>query len=148
MSRNAFKSITFEKILGFRRERHGKSKRDFQDKIDRLEKFKKIKARKLLPEMIDNFLEKLREEEEYAPSSVNHYRTIFNSAFNYAIKWKKYDDNPVAVISQIPEREAGGRFAEVSALAALIGKCRDEEKGFSGPGVLQTEHRTDCGKTR
>jgi integrase len=122
-----FESITFGEILDFWWERHGKSKRGFQYKIHRLEKFKKIKARKLLPEMIDDFLRELLEEEEYSPSYVNHYRTIFNSAFNFAIKWKKYDDNPCAVIPQIPEREARDRFVEVSELAALIGKCQEEK---------------------
>lgn len=83
-----FESITFGEILDFWWERHGKTKRGFQYKIHRLEKFKKIKARKLLPEMIDDLLKELSEE-GYSPSYVNHYRTILNSSFNFAIKWKK-----------------------------------------------------------
>ena len=50
-----------------------------------------------------------------------------NSSFNFAIRWKKYDDNPVNVIPQIPEREARDRFVEVSELAALIEQCHKEK---------------------
>ena len=141
-----FEAITFGEILDFWWERHGKTKRGFQYKIHRLEKFKRIKARKLLPEMIDDFLKELLEEEGYSPSYVNHYRTIFNSAFNYAIKWKKYDDNPVVVIPQIPEREARDRFVEVSELAALIGKCQ-EEKDFELEGFIILAACTGLRKT-
>lgn len=102
--------------------------------MGRLEKFKKIKARNFRPEIIDDFLKELSEE-GYSPSYINHYRTIFNSAFNFAIRWKKYDDNPVSVIPQLPEREARDRFVEVSELAALIGKCR-EEKDFELQGFI------------
>ena len=93
--------------------------------MPRLEKFKKIKARHFAPEMIDAFLTKLLKT--LSPSSVNHYRTMLNSSFNFAIKWKRYDDNPVKLIPQLPEREARDRFVEVSELAALLKKCREEE---------------------
>ncbi len=122
-----FESITFGEILDFWWERHGKHKRGFHYKIHRLEKFRPIRARNLHPEIIDDFLRELLEVEKYSPSYVNHYRTIFNSSFNYAIKWKKYDDNPVAVIEQVPENEPRDRFVEVSELAALIEKCQQEQ---------------------
>ena len=77
--------------------------------------------------MIDDFLKGLLDQ-DYSPSFVNHYRKIFNSAFNYAIRWKKYDDNPVAIIPQIPENEPRDRFVEVSELAALIGKCQEKKR--------------------
>lgn len=121
-----FESITFGVILDFWWERHGKTKRGFQYKIERLDKFRKFKARNLRPEMIDDFLKELLEVEGYCPSFVNHYRTILNSAFNFAVKWRKYDDNPVAVIPQIPEREARDRFVEVSELAALLEQSQKE----------------------
>jgi integrase len=141
-----FELITFGEILDFWWERHGKTKRGFHYKIHRLEKFKKIKARNLTPEMIDDFLKELLEVEEYSPSYVNHYRTIFNSAFNFAVKWKKYDDNPCAVIPQIPEREARDRFVEVSELASLIGKCQ-EEKDFELQGFIILAACTGLRKT-
>ena len=86
-----------------------------------------------MPEMIDDFLQNLLKT--LAPSSVNHYRTILNSSFNFAIAWKKYDDNPIKVIPQIPERESRDRFVEVGELGALIGKCQ-EEKDFELQGFI------------
>jgi len=64
--------------------------------------------------------------EKLSPSSANHYRTILNSAFNFAIRWKKYNDNPVIPIKQVPERDPRDRFVEVSELAALIEQCQKE----------------------
>src|SRR5947209_6968175 len=81
-------------------------------------------ARNLTPEMIQRFLDDLLKT--LSPASVNHYRTIFNSSFNFAIKWKKYNDNPVAPIAQVPEREPRDRFVTVEELAALIGQCQEE----------------------
>ena len=123
-----FESITFGEILDFWWERHGKNRPSkFQYLLPRLDKFRSIKARNFTPEMVQEFLDDLLNNEELSPSSVNHYRTILNSAFNFAIKWKKYDDNPVRPIPQIPEREARDRFVEVSEVADLIEQCQKEE---------------------
>ncbi|HSK71956.1 MAG TPA: site-specific integrase, partial [Pyrinomonadaceae bacterium] len=136
--------ITVGEILDFWWERHGQFKRGFQYKMHRLDKFRKIKARKFTPEMIDDFLKKL--SKTLSPSSVNHYRTILNSAFNFAVNWKKYDDNPVKVIPQMPEREARDRFVEVSELVSLIGKCR-EEKDYELQGFIILAACTGLRKT-
>ena len=140
----AFESITVGEILDFWWERHGKTKRGFHYKMQRLDKFRKLKARNFQPEMIDDFLKELLKT--LSPSSVNHYRTILNSAFNFAIRWKKYDDNPVKVIPQIPEREARDRFVEVSELAALIGQCQ-KEKDFELQGFIILAACTGLRKT-
>ncbi len=139
-----YESITVGEILDFWWERHGKTKRGFAYLMHRLEKFKKIKARNFMPEMIDDFLQDLLKT--LAPSSVNHYRTILNSSFNFAIRWKKYDDNPVSVIPQIPERESRDRFVEVGELGALIGKCQ-EEKDFELQGFIILAACTGLRKT-
>ena len=139
-----FETITVGEILDFWWERHGKTKRGFHYKMEWLEKFRKIKARNFTPEMIDDFLQDLLKT--LSPSSVNHYRTILNSAFNFAINWKKYDDNPVKVIPQIPEREARDRFVEVSELAALIEKCQ-QEKDFELQGFIILAACTGLRKT-
>jgi integrase len=139
-----FESITVGEILDFWWERHGKTKRGFQYLMHRLDKFKKIKARNFMPETIDNFLKEL--QKTLSPSSVNHYRTILNSSFNFAIKWKKYDDNPIVVIPQIPEREARDRFVEVGELAALIGQCQ-KEKDFELQGFIILAACTGMRKT-
>lgn len=112
-------------VLDFWWERHAKHRNSgFEYLIPRLDKFRSMKARNLTPEMIQDFLDNLLKT--LAPASGNHYRTIFNSAFNFARKWKKYDDNPVAPISQFPEREPRDRFVTVAELADLIGQCRQE----------------------
>ena len=120
-----FESITVGEILDFWWEKHGKTKRGFHYLMPRLEKFKKLKARQFTPEIIDEFLRKL--SETLSASSVNHYRTMLNSSFNFAIKWKRYDDNPVKIIPQMTEPEGRDRFVEVEELTKLLEKCRDEK---------------------
>jgi integrase len=139
-----YESITVGEILDFWWERHGQFKRGFQYKMHRLDKFRKIKARKFAPETIDDFLKELAKT--LSPSSVNHYRTILNSSFNFAIRWKKYDDNPVSVIPQMPEREARDRFVEVSELAALLEQCQ-KEKDFELQGFITLAACTGLRKT-
>ena len=120
-----FESITVAEIFDFWWERHAKDKPSkFQYLLPRLDRFRKLKARNLTPEMVQDFLDSLLNDERLSPSSVNHYRTIINSAFNFAIKWKKYDDNPVKPIKQVPERDARDRFVEVSELVAIIEQCQ------------------------
>jgi integrase len=122
-----FESITVGEILDFWWERHAKHKNNkFEYLLFRLDRFRPMKARNLSPEMAQDFLDELLEVEKLSPSSANHYRTILNSAFNFAIRWKRYDDNPVAPIPQFPEREPRDRFVEVSELAALIEQCQKE----------------------
>ena len=139
-----FETITVGEILDFWWERHGKLKRGFQYKMHRLDKFRKIKARNFTPEIIDDFLKGL--SSTLSASSVNHYRTILNSSFNFAIKWKKYDDNPVTVIPQLSQPEARDRFVDVSELVALIGQCQ-KEKDFELQGFIILAACTGLRKT-
>src|SRR6266404_3507895 len=121
-----FESTTVGEILDFWWERHAKDRPSkFQYLLPRLDKFRKLKARNFTPEMVRDFLDDLLKT--LSPSSVNHYRTILNSAFNFAIKWKKYDDNPVIPIKQLPEREARDRFVEVTELVAIIEECQKQK---------------------
>jgi integrase len=121
-------SITVGEILDFWWERHAKHKNNkFEYLLFRLDRFRPMKARNLSPELVQDFLGELLEVEKLSPSSANHYRTILNSAFNFAVRWKKYDDNPVAPIPQVPEREPRDRFVKVSELAALIEQCQKED---------------------
>jgi len=139
-----YESITIGEILDFWWERHGKTKRGFAYLMHRLDRFRKIKAQKFKPEIIDDFLKEL--SKTLAPSSVNHYRTILNSSFNFAIKWERYDKNPVSVIPQMPENEARDRFVEVSELADLIEQCR-KEKDFELQGFIILAACTGLRKT-
>jgi len=72
---------------------------------------------------------------DLSPSSVNHYRTIFNSVFNFAIRWKKYDDNPVTPVRQIEERDPRDRFVTVQELVQLFEQCV-LEKDFELRGFI------------
>jgi integrase len=120
-----FETITVGEILDFWWERHGKHGRSkFEYLLPRLDKFKPIRARHFMPEMVQDFLDDILNKKNLSPATANHYRTIFNSAFNFAIKWKKYDDNPVRPIPQIPERDPRDRFVEVSELVSLIEQCQ------------------------
>jgi integrase len=102
--------------------------------LPRLDPFKPIKARKLTSEDIQSFLNDLLFQEKLSPSSVNHYRSIINSTFNFAKKWKKYDENPCAPVHQIEERDPRDRFVSVAELGLLLDKCKEfgdfELRGF------------------
>ena len=121
-----FENITVGEILDFWWERHAKHRKSgFQYLMPRLAKFRPLKARNLMPELIQDFLNDLLKT--LSPTSVNHYRTILNSAFNFAIKWKKYDENPVIPIPQLQENEPRDRFVTVQELSALIEQCQEEK---------------------
>jgi len=121
-----FEQTTFGELLDFWWERHAKHRNNkFEYLLPRLDKFKPIKARNITPELVQDFLDELLKD--LSPSSVNHYRTIFNSAFNFGIRWKKYDDNPIAPIRQVPENEPRDRFVSVQELALLFDQCKEQE---------------------
>jgi integrase len=120
-----YEQVTFGELLDFWWERHAKHHNNkFEYILFRLNRFKPMKARHISPEMVQDFLYDLLEKDKLSPSSVNHYRSIFNSTFNFAIKWKKYDDNPVRPVQQIEEREPRDRFVEVEELGTLIEQCQ------------------------
>jgi integrase len=121
-----YEQTTFGELLDFWWEMHAKHRNNkFEYLLPRLERFKPIKARKVSSEMIQEFLNEL--SQTLAPASVNHYRTIFNSTFNFAIRWKKYDDNPTAPVKQMPENDPRDRFVTVQELALLLDQCKIEE---------------------
>jgi site-specific recombinase XerD len=69
-------------------------------------RFGKKKAREVTPDEVRNFLTDLRKG-GLAASSVNQFRTILCSVFNYAIRFEKYDKNPVSVVAQEKEPKEG-----------------------------------------
>lgn len=123
-----FEQVTFGELLNFWWGMHGKHRPSkFSYLLPRLEPFKSIKARKLTSEDIQSFLNDLQYTEKLSPASVNHYRTIINSTFNFAIKWEKYDKNPCAAVKQIPENEPRDRFVFIEELGKLLDKCKEFE---------------------
>jgi integrase len=123
-----YEQTTFGELLDFWWQRHGKHRPNkFEYILFRLDRFKPLKARHISPELVQDFLYELLEVEKLSPSSVNHYRSIFNSTFNFAIRWRKYDQNPVAPVHQIEERDPRDRFVSVDELVALLNKCAEVE---------------------
>jgi len=91
-----------------------------------LARFGKKKAREITPEAVRGFLADLQRE-GLAASSINQCRTILRSVFNYAIRFEKYDRNPVSVVPQAKQPPGRDRFPEPEEIVAMIRIC--EEKG-------------------
>lgn len=88
------------------------------------ERFSNKKAREITFEEVKNFLFDL-DEEGLSGASVNHYRTIMNSVFNFAIKRRLYDDNPVRAVPQFPEPPGRDRFTPPEELKKLLAKFEE-----------------------
>jgi len=76
--------------------------------------------------MIQSFLFELRDTEELSATSANHYRTILNSTFNFAIARKKFDFNPVKAVHQFPESPGRDRFTTSEELNQVLTVCDSE----------------------
>jgi integrase len=78
-------------------------------------------------EKVQEFLDRLKDEDDLSASSVNHYRTILNSIFNEAVRHGRYDTNPVRAIHQFREPPGRDRFLSVEEFRLLLDKCKDPE---------------------
>jgi Phage integrase family/Phage integrase SAM-like domain len=128
-----FASLTFEsvKFIDLFNEwwsNHGSRTRSkFQYRTPRvIGRFKNLEAREITPDSVRAFLADLRTE-GLAASSINQCRTILCSVFNYAIRFEKYDKNPVSVVPQEREPPGRHRFPEPEEIVEMIRVC--EEKG-------------------
>lgn len=123
-----FEDVTFLELLDYWWENHGKHKPSrFEYLLPRLRnRFKGQRARQIAPDKVQDFLFDLHEKEELSASSVNHYRTIMNSVFNFAIKWKQYDENPVRAVHQFTEPPGRDRFTDSDELRRLLEVCDQE----------------------
>jgi site-specific recombinase XerD len=103
-----FDQVVFGELLDFWWEEQGKNTRSrFAYHLPTIkERFAKKKARAIRPDDIQEFLRDL-EKKEFAASTVNKYRTILCGTFNFAIRWRKLDTNPVTVVPQ--RKEPPGR---------------------------------------
>ncbi len=103
-----FDRVKFGELLDYWWNNHAKHKSSrFSYLLPRLDRFRKLKARAITSDMIQDFLFELRDKEELSATSANHYRTILNSTFNFAIARKRFDFNPVKAVHQFPEPPAG-----------------------------------------
>jgi integrase len=124
----SFEAVKFIDLFNDWWNNHGsKTRSKFQYRAPRvIARFGKMKAREVTPDAVRDFLTDLRKE-GLAASSINQCRTILCSVFNYAIRFEKYDKNPVSVVSQEKEPPGRDRFPEPEEIVSMIRVC--EEKG-------------------
>jgi integrase len=119
-----FEKATFGELLDYWWNTHAKYKPSkFEYLLPRLNRFRKKKARQITSDVVRSFLNELRDMEELSASSVNHYRTILNSVFNYAIKNKRYDENPVRAVSMMPQPPGRDRFTTSEEIQKFFEAC-------------------------
>ena len=120
----SFESVKFIDLFNDWWNNHGSRTRSkFEYRTPRvLSRFDKKKAREINPDAVRGFLADLREE-GLAASSINQCRTILCSVFNYAIRFEKYDKNPVSVVPQEKEPPGRDRFPEPEEIVAMIRVC-------------------------
>ena len=123
-----FESVKFLDLFNDWWKNHGSRTRSkFEYRTPRvLARFDKKRAREITPDAVRGFLTDLREE-GLAASSINQCRTILCSVFNYAIRFEKYDKNPVSVVPQEKEPPGRDRFPEPEEIVQMIRVC--EENG-------------------
>ena len=115
-----FDSVIFKDLLDGWEEHLGDriTKNKLQYIISEIrEKFGECKARSITSEDIMKYLQ---EKKELSASSLNHRRTVLNSVFGWAIKWKLYDDNPVSAIPQFKEPPGRQRLMSLEELSQLL----------------------------
>jgi integrase len=117
--------VMFEELLNEWWEKHGKHTRSrFQYHLPKVrERFAGKRAREIQPDQVQAFLDEL-EKEGRAASTVNKYRTILCSTFNFAIRREKYDRNPVSVVPQRKEPPGRDRFLVPPEFRKLVAECR------------------------
>jgi len=124
----AFESVKFIDLYNDWWNNHGSRTRSkFQYRTPRvLARFKAMRAREVTPDAVRAFVSDLRTE-GLAASSINQCRTILCSVFNYAIRFEKYDKNPVTAVPQEKEPPGRDRFPEPEEIVTMIRVC--EERG-------------------
>ncbi len=122
-----FDRVSFKDLLDDWWEKHGKLTRSrFDYHLPKVrENFQGRRARDIDVETIEEFLHEL-EREEYAASSINKYRTILCSTFNFAIKRGKYDHNPVSAVPQRKEPPGRDRFLSTDEFKKLMAECKSD----------------------
>ena len=116
-----FDRVLFKDLLDDWWEKHGQHTRSrFNYHLPKVrEKFDTRRARDIEVESVEEFLRSWKRE-EYAASSINKYRTILCSAFNFAIKRGKYDHNPVSAVPQRREPPGRDRFLSTQEFQKLM----------------------------
>ena len=122
-----FDRVMFDELFDDWWEKHGKQTRSrFNYHLPRVrERFAGKRARDIQSDHVEAFLEDL-EREQLAASTINKYRTILCSTFNFAVQREKFDRNPVSVVPQRKEPPGRDRFLPPEDFRKLIDECRAE----------------------
>lgn len=122
-----YKKVSFKELFDYWWNNHAKHKPSkFEYLIPRLHKFFKMKARQITSDVVRAFLNDLDEKEDLSASSINHYRTIMNSVFNFAIRNKKYDENPVRAVPMRTQPPGRDRFTTPQEIQEFFDACDKE----------------------
>jgi integrase len=122
-----FDKVLFKVLLDEWWERHGQHTRSrFSYHLPKVRaRFDGKRAREIQSDDVQQFLEDLAAE-GLAASTINKYRTILCSTFNFAVRREKYDRNPVSVVPQRKEPPGRDRFLALEEFRKLIGECRGD----------------------
>jgi integrase len=123
-----FEQITFDDLREAWEPAHLKKTPSFRYLLPRvLDAFGGAKARDMTSARIQEFLDRLKDDQGLSASSVNHYRTILNSIFSEAIRHGRYDANPIRAIHQFREPPGRDRFLSAQEFQLLLAGCKDPE---------------------
>ncbi len=89
------------------------------------ERFADRRAHEINADSVEEFLHEL-EHDGFAASSVNKYRTILCSTFNFALRRHKYDLNPVSAVHQRKEPPGQDRFLSAGDFRKLVDECKSD----------------------
>ena len=104
-----FEQVTFDQLREAWEPAHLKKTPSFSYLLPRVRgAFDGVKAREMTTERVQEFLDRLRDDDELSASSVNHYRTILNSIFNEGDSARPIRRESCARDSSVP-RAAGSR---------------------------------------
>jgi integrase len=119
-----FDRVSFIDLLSDWWEKHGQYTRSrFHYHLPKVrERFRKMRAREISADSVQEFLDEL-ERDGYAASTINKYRTILCSTFNFAVRRRKYDLNPVSAVHQRVEPPGRDRFLSPEDFRKLVNEC-------------------------
>jgi integrase len=120
-----FERVLFAELLDDWWEKHGRHTRSrFEYHLPKIrERFGTRRAREINADAVEGFLDALARD-GFAASSINKYRTILCSTFNFAIRRENYDHNPVRAVHQRKEPPGRDRFLEAEEFRKLIRECQ------------------------
>ena len=120
-----FDEASFRELHDFWWKLHGRETKSGFEYLtpEILEWFGDMKARAITSETVKEYLDQ-KQLGGLSASSLNHRRTILNSIFNFAIRWKKFDENPVAAIPQFREPRGRRLMPTTRQIHKLLGEAR------------------------